>query len=107
MRRVLLEPIMRVEVYIPDSYMGDIIGDLNKRRGRILGMNPHEDGLQQVVAEVPMAEMFKYAIDLRSMTQGRGYFKQTFERYEEVPANIAQKVIEEARKTMSDEEDDG
>lgn len=104
---VLLEPIMRVEVYIPDSYMGDIIGDLNKRRGRILGMNPHEDGLQQVVAEVPMAEMFKYAIDLRSMTQGRGYFKQTFERYEEVPANIAQKVIEEARKTMSDEEDDG
>ncbi|HPV02260.1 MAG TPA: elongation factor G [Clostridiales bacterium] len=103
---VLLEPIMHVEVYIPDSYMGDIIGDLNKRRGRILGMNPHEDGLQQVVAEVPMAEMFKYAIDLRSMTQGRGYFKQTFERYEEVPANIAQKVIEEARKTMSDEEDD-
>lgn len=103
---VLLEPIMHVEVYIPDSYMGDIIGDLNKKRGRILGMNPYEDGLQQVVAEVPMAEMFKYAIDLRSMTQGRGYFKQTFERYEEVPANIAQKVIDEAKKTMSDEEDD-
>ena len=103
---VLLEPIMHVEVYIPDSYMGDIIGDLNKKRGRILGMNPYEGGLQQVVAEVPMAEMFKYANDLRSMTQGRGYFKQTFERYEEVPANIAQKVIEEARKSMSDEGDD-
>jgi elongation factor G len=103
---VLLEPISRVEVYIPDSYMGDIIGDLNKRRGRILGMNPQEGGLQQVVAEVPMAEMFKYAIDLRSMTQGRGYFKQTFERYEEAPQHIAQKIIEEAKKTMADEDDE-
>lgn len=103
---VLLEPINHVEVYIPDSYMGDIIGDLNKRRGRILGMNPYEGGLQQVVAEVPAAEMFKYAIDLRSMTQGRGSFRQYFERYEEVPANIAQKVIEEAKKTMADEGDD-
>jgi len=103
---VLLEPISRVEVYIPDSYMGDIIGDLNKRRGRILGMNPQDGGLQQVVAEVPTAEMFKYAIDLRSMTQGRGYFTQTFERYEEAPANVAQKVIEEARKDMSDDDDE-
>jgi len=103
---VLLEPINHVEVYIPDSYMGDIIGDLNKRRGRILGMNPYEGGLQQVVAEVPAAEMFKYANDLRSMTQGRGSFRQYFERYEEVPANIAQKVIEEAKKTMVDEDDD-
>jgi len=103
---VLLEPIMHVEVYIPDSYMGDIIGDLNKRRGRILGMNPEENGLQQVVAEVPQAEMFKYATDLRSMTQGRGYFKMWFERYEEVPANIAQKIIEEAKKEMTDEAED-
>jgi len=103
---VLLEPINHVEVYIPDSYMGDIIGDLNKRRGRILGMNPHEGGLQQVVAEVPAAEMFKYANDLRSMTQGRGFFKQRFERYEEVPANIAQRVIEEAKKDMAEEADD-
>jgi elongation factor G len=103
---VLLEPISHVEVYIPDSYMGDIIGDLNKRRGRILGMNPQEGGLQQVVAEVPTAEMFKYANDLRSMTQGRGAFKQYFERYEEAPANVAQKVIEEARKEMSDVDDD-
>jgi elongation factor G len=103
---VLLEPISRVEVYIPDSYMGDIIGDLNKRRGRILGMNPQEGGLQQVVADVPSAEMFKYANDLRSMTQGRGSFKQYFDRYEEAPANVAQKVIEEAKKDMTDDDDD-
>lgn len=103
---VLLEPIDRVEVYIPDNYMGDIIGDLNKRRGRILGMNPVEGGLQQVVADVPAAEMFKYANDLRSMTQGRGSFTQRFERYEEAPSNVAQKVIEEAKKTMTEEEEE-
>jgi len=103
---VLLEPIMHLEVYVPDNYMGDIIGDLNKRRGRILGMNPQGNGIQQVVAEVPMAETFKYANDLRSMTQGRGYFKQWFERYEEAPANVAQKVIEEARKEMTEEEEE-
>ncbi|MGI6777777.1 MAG: elongation factor G [Acetivibrionales bacterium] len=100
---VLLEPIMHVEVYIPDSYMGDVIGDLNKRRGRILGMNPQEGGIQQVVAEVPQAEMFKYAIDLRSMTQARGYFKMWFERYEEVPAMNVEKIIEQARKEMEGE----
>jgi len=103
---VLLEPIAHVEVYVPDNYMGDIIGDLNKRRGRILGMNPQEGGVQQVVAEVPMGEMFKYATDLRSMTQGRGYFKQWFERYEEAPPMVSQKVIEEAKKTMTEEEDE-
>jgi elongation factor G len=102
----LLEPVSHVEVYIPDSYMGDIIGDLNKRRGRILGMNPMEGGLQQVVADVPSAEMFKYANDLRSMTQGRGYFSQKFDRYEEAPANVAQKVIEEAKKTMVEEDEE-
>ncbi|HOJ12204.1 MAG TPA: elongation factor G, partial [Clostridiales bacterium] len=101
---VLLEPIMHVEVYVPDSYMGDIIGDLNKRRGRILGMNPQHDGTQQVVAEVPQAEMFKYATDLRSMTQGRGYFKEWYERYEEVPPMISQKIIDEAKKTMTDDD---
>lgn len=102
----LLEPVAHVEVYVPDSYMGDIIGDLNKRRGRILGMNPQDDGLQQVVAEVPQAEMFKYATDLRSMTQGRGFFKLWFERYDEAPPNVSQKVIEEAKKSMSEENDD-
>ncbi len=94
---VLLEPIGKAEVVIPDEYMGDIIGDLNRRRGRILGMTPVEDG-QQVVAEVPMSEMVKYATDLRSMTQARGTFRISFERYEEMPASMAQKVIENAKK---------
>ena len=101
---VLLEPIGHLEVIVPDDYMGDIIGDLNKRRGRILGMNPMEGGLQQVVAEVPMAEMFKDATDLRSMTQARGSFKLTFERYEEAPPQVSQKVIEEAKKDKMNEE---
>lgn len=103
---VLLEPIAHVEVYVPDNNMGDIIGDLNKRRGRILGMNPQEDGMQQVVAEVPQAEMFKYATDLRSITQARGYFKLWFDRYEEAPPLVSQKVIDEAKKTMTDEENE-
>ena len=94
---VLLEPISRVEVLVPDSYMGDIIGDLNKRRGRILGMNPAPGGMQQIVAEVPEAEMNKYATDLRSITQDRGSYTIRFERYEETPSNIAEKVIEEAK----------
>ncbi len=95
---VLLEPIAHVEVYVPNDYMGDIIGDLNKRRGRILGMNPRDGGIQQVVAEVPLAEMFKYATDLRSMTHARGNFTSEFERYDEAPMQVAQKVIEEAKK---------
>jgi elongation factor G len=103
---VLLEPIAHVEVNIPDHYMGDIIGDLNKRRGRILGMNPQEDGSQQVEAEVPQSEMFKYATDLRSMTHGRGYFKLKFDRYEEAPALVANKIIEEAKKHMVEEEEE-
>jgi elongation factor G len=95
---VILEPIVKAEVIITDDYMGDIIGDLNRRRGRIMGMNPKGHGLQAVVAEVPQAEMFKYAIDLRSMTQGRGSFSMEFARYEEMPPNMAEKVIAEAKK---------
>lgn len=95
---VLLEPIMKVEVVVPDEYMGDVIGDLNRRRGRILGMTPLNGGLQKVEAEVPQAEMTKYATDLRSMTQARGEFKLSFVRYEEVPENISSKIIEEAKK---------
>ncbi len=90
---VLLEPIYRVEVYVPESYMGDIIGDLNKKRGRILGMEKVGKN-QRVIAEAPLSELFKYATDLRSITQARGYFTMTFERYEEVPGPIAQKVVE-------------
>lgn len=100
---VLLEPILRVEVLIPDEYMGDIMGDISKRRGRIMGMN-QVDGMQQVSAEVPQSEMAKYATDLRSMTQARGSFTTAFERYEEVPAEVAQKIIESAVKD-EDEED--
>ncbi len=100
---VLLEPIMHVEVLVPDEYMGDIMGDMNKRRGRIMGMN-QVDGLQQLVAEAPQAEMFKYATDLRSMTQARGSFSMYFERYEEVPANVAQKIIENAK--LDEDEDE-
>lgn len=100
---VILEPISKVCVTIPDDYMGDIIGDLNRRRGRILGMNPG-DGVQIVEAEVPMSEMFKYATDLRSMTQARGTFTLTFERYDELPGNLASKVIENAKKEDEDEE---
>ncbi len=94
---VILEPICKAEILIPDEYMGDIIGDMNRRRGKILGMNPM-DGQQQVDAEVPMSEMTKYATDIRSMTQGKGSFQLTFERYEELPAQMAAKVVEQAKK---------
>ena len=92
---VLLEPYANLKVYVPSDYTGDIMGDINKRRGRVLGMNPsEEDGLTCIEAEVPMAETGDYSTMLRSLTQGRGYFRQAFERYEEAPMNVAQKVIE-------------
>ncbi|MDR2088661.1 MAG: elongation factor G [Clostridiales Family XIII bacterium] len=90
---ILLEPIMHVEIFVPDEYMGDIMGDMNKRRGKILGMEPQAGGGQKVLAEAPQAEMFKYAILLRSMTQARGSFTMRFERYEEVPAHLSEKII--------------
>ncbi|GEA19792.1 elongation factor G [Moorella sp. E306M] len=94
---VLLEPIMNVEITVPEQFMGDIMGDLNSRRGRILGMEPK--GKNQVIrAQVPLAEMYRYAINLKSITQGRGHFKMDFAQYEEVPANIAEKIIQEARR---------
>ncbi|MCL1806945.1 MAG: elongation factor G [Oscillospiraceae bacterium] len=101
---VLLEPVGALKVFIPDEYMGDIIGDLNKRRGRVMGMNPAEGGGQAVEAEVPMAEMNTYAIDLRSMTQGRGSFSLKFERYEEAPPNVQEKVIKETKLLEEEEE---
>ena len=96
-RPVLLEPIMDVEVTVPEQYMGDIIGDLNKKRGRVLGMEP-AGNFQLVRAQVPLSEMFRYATDLRSMTQGRASFTMKFSGYEEMPANIAEAVIAEANK---------
>ena len=101
---VLLEPIMHVEISVPDEYMGDIMGDLNKRRGRILGME-QSDGKQLIIAEVPQAEMFKYATDLRSMTQAKGAFKMNFERYEEVPQAISGKIIEAHKADLADDEE--
>jgi len=93
---VLLEPIMNVAVTVPDEYMGDITGDLNSKRGRIQGMEV-ADGLQTIRAQVPLAEMFRYSTELRSMTGGRGSFEISFSHYEEVPGNIAQKVVAEAK----------
>ena len=95
---VLLEPIMAVEVAVPDEYMGDVMGDMNKRRGRILGMDQQPGGGQLIMAEAPQAEMYEYAIDLRAMTQGRGSFTMEFVRYEEVPAQLAEEIIEKAKK---------
>jgi elongation factor G len=94
---VLLEPIMNVEVSVPDQYTGDVMGDMNARRGRIMGMEV-QGNLQVIKAQAPMAEMYKYSNSLRSMTQGRGHFTMEFSHYEETPREAAQKVIDEAMK---------
>lgn len=101
-RPVLLEPIMNIRVTIPGEFMGDCTGDLNHRRGRIMGMES-EDGMQVIVAEVPQAEVFKYSSELRSMTGGRGSFEMSFNRYEIVPSNVAQKIVAEAAKNKQAE----
>ena len=100
---VLLEPVGELKVTVPDSYMGDVIGDLNKRRGRVMGMNPTSDGEQVIEAEVPMAEMMTYAIDLRAMTQSRGSYTFHFVRYEDCPPNAQEKAIAEA-KALAEEQ---
>ena len=102
---ILLEPIYNVEVTVPESYMGDIIGDLNGKRGRILGMEPIGGGLGIVRAMAPMSEMFRYAIDLRSITQGRGSFSMVFNNYAEVPQRQADAIIEAYKKEKQDDED--
>ena len=101
---VLLEPVGTLNCTVPDGMVGDVIGDLNKRRGRVLGMEatPGKKGYTTVQAEVPKAEMMDYPIALRATTQGRGSFTFYFERYEEVPAQVAQKVIEEAKKNQEE-----
>ena len=101
---ILLEPISSVEVYIPDSYLGDIMGDMNKRRGRIIGINA-DGGIQCVSAEVPTSEMATYATDLRSMTQGRGWYTIDFARYEPAPSIVSDKVIAEAKLQQEEEEE--
>ncbi len=99
---VLLEPVMNIEVIVPEAFMGDIMGDLNSKRGRIQGMEP-EGGLQKIRAQVPLSEMFKYSIDLRSMTQGRGFFTMAFSHYEEVPHQVAEQVIAAAKAAKEEE----
>ena len=99
---VLLEPIVNLEVTVPDDFMGAVIGDLNSRRGKVLGMDP-QGGIQVIKAQVPMAEIMSYAPDLRSMTEGRAHFTLTFSHYEEVPAHLAEKVIEEAKRQKEKE----
>ncbi len=100
---VLLEPIVNVEIEIPDAYMGDIIGDLNSKRGRVMGMEPA--GKKQIVkAQVPLAEMSRYTIDLKSITQGRGKFRMETDHYEEVPAQDAEKVIAKAKQEKEQKE---
>ncbi len=98
----LLEPIGALKANVPDANMGDIMGEVNKRRGRVLGMNVGEDGMQIVEAEVPMAEMADFSVYMRQVTQGRGSFSFEFERYEDAPAQVAAKVIEEAKAHMDD-----
>ncbi len=94
---VLLEPVMHLQITVPDSFTGEVMGDLNGKRARILGMTP-QDGVTQIEAEVPQAEVLTYAADLRSMSQSRGRFTKEFTRYEEVPAHLTQRIVEESSK---------
>lgn len=95
---ILLEPIMKLEIRVDDKYMGDVMGDMNKRRGKILGMEPQEDGSQIISALAPESEVLTYSIDLRSMTQARGSFSMEFEKYEEVPKELTEKIVEANKK---------
>ena len=93
---ILLEPVMNVDILVPDEFMGDIMGDMNTKRGRIMGME--KMGNRQLIhAQAPLSELQRYTIDLKSITQGRGKFTMEFNSYEEVPANIAEKVIAQAK----------
>jgi elongation factor G len=100
---VLLEPIMNVEISVPDECMGDVIGDLNSKRGRVLGMEARSR-IQVIRARVPLAEMLKYASELKSMTADRGEYSMEFSHYEEVPAHIQEKIVEMSRKEKEEEE---
>ena len=94
----ILEPIYKMEITVKDEYMGDVLGDINKRRGRGLGMEPAVDGYQKIIAEAPESEISKYTIDLKAMTQGSGTFTREFLRYEEVPGNLIDKIVEDEKR---------
>ena len=98
---VLLEPVYVMRITVPNSFVGDILGDMNKRRGRILGTDAAAENRQVITAEAPLSEITKYATDLRSMTQGRGSFEMEFARYEEVPQHLTAKIVEDAKKNLS------
>lgn len=102
---VLLEPIASMKVVVPDSYTGDIMGDLNKRRGRVLGMNPIEGGKQEILADVPYTELFGYNTELRSMTGGAGEFSYEFARYEQAPSDVQEKEIAARASKLDGTED--
>lgn len=103
---VLLEPIVKVQVTVPEDYTGMVIGDFNKRRGLILGMELNAEGEQVILAEAPMSEMMRYSTELRSFTQGIGLYTQRFDRYEPAPQQIADKIIAEAKHTLEEDEDE-
>ena len=95
-KSVLLEPMMKIEVAVPEDYLGDVLGDINARRGQVTGMNPRP-GLQVISAKVPLSEMFGYATDLRSKTQGRATFTMQFDQYLTVPDNIFNSILKKVR----------
>jgi elongation factor G len=101
-RPVLLEPIMQITVTVPNEFMGDVIGDLNSRRGKVLGADTKGGGQQMIRAHVPMSEVLRYAPDLRSMTSGRGDFELEFSHYEETPPHIAEKIIKAAQAAKAE-----
>ncbi|HWZ20850.1 MAG TPA: elongation factor G [Ktedonobacteraceae bacterium] len=100
----ILEPIMTVTITVPEGNMGDVMSDINTKRGRVLGMTPIDDNMQQITANVPQAEMLHYASDLRSITQGRGSFKMEFYQYEEVPPNVQQEIVAQHKKVKEEAE---
>ena len=100
----ILEPIMTVTITVPEGNMGDVMSDINTKRGRVLGMTPIDDNMQQITANVPQAEMLHYASDLRSITQGRGSFKMEFYQYEEVPPNVQQEIVAQHKKEKEEAE---
>jgi len=100
---ILLEPVMRVTITVPEQFMGDVLGDLNTKRARVLGME-QQKGNSILTAEAPLAEMQRYAADLRSMTQGRGYFSMEFARYDPVPTHITQKIVDQLQKDKEEKE---
>ena len=100
---VLLEPIMSLKVVVPDKYTGDVMGDLNKKRGRVLGMNPTGNGLQEILAEVPQSELFGYSTNLRSMTGGMGIYSYELARYEIAPSEVQQKEVAARAADNSDD----